>query len=467
MKKTVVIGLTARPARCRAAAAGLMTLPGLLLLCSCASSKPEASSSTSEAAATAQTSQTTADEPLAEAPPAEKSAAPSLEPPLEAATDETTPPEAHSATGTLDAIEQTADDDRSQQGTPREVEQSVITTDAATASQATPEAAVQPEPDETAGPSKPPLPAESAADPCDRAERPDEIMLVDDTREWLEEKSCQTALWMDGLFGKAGDVAAARRTRGFVELSNVYSQFEGFDSRARLHIEFDLPVAKNQLSAFVGRENDEDFVRGRTDASELRATFPTLSEQNEWLAGLGYSLPDTRNLQTSFRVGVRGLGPPMGFVQGRLRYTLYADENDVAYVRTTPFWNTSDGFGVTQSFDYSHVLSRHYLARWYSVGTISEHTVGLNWRNSAILYHNLEHKRGLAYEAFIRGETDEPEPLYEYGGRVLFRHPFLRERLFAEWSAGYSFPRTDPDKPRDGSASVGVSVEMPFGDPRD
>ncbi|WP_428309400.1 hypothetical protein [Hydrocarboniphaga sp.] len=394
---------------------------------------------------------------------------------LETPIDETKPPETRSASGELGEIEHPTDNDLpagdSQGSAPKaakqNTDQSVIVTDAAAASQATPEAAVQPEPDETAGPSKPPLPVESAADPCDRAERPDEIMLVDDSREWLEETSCKTALWMDGLFGKTGDVAAARRTRGFVELSNVYSQFEGFDSRARLHVEFDLPVAKNQLSAFVGRENDEDFVRGRTDASELRGTFPTLSEQNEWLAGLGYSLPDTRNLQTSIRVGVRGLGPPMGFLQGRLRYTLYSDENDVAYIKSTPFWNTRDGFGVTQSFDYSHVLSRHYLARLYSVGTLSQHTVGLNWRNSAILYHNLEHKRGLAYEAFIRGETDEPEPLYEYGGRVLFRHPFLRERLFAEWTAGYSFPRTDPDKPRDGSASVGVSVEMPFGDTRD
>lgn len=479
MKQAGTMGLSANAARRRAASSGLSLLPGLLLLCSCAANQA-APTAADEPSAGAHGSTPVADQPPPTAPPDASTGAvpePGLAPPvsLETPIDETTPPEARSASGELGEIEHPADDDlpagNSQESEPtaddRNTDRSVIVTDAATASQATPEAAVQPEPDQTAGPSKPPLPVESAADPCDRAERPDEVVLVDDSREWLEETSCKTALWMDGLFGKAGDVAAARRTRGFVELSNVYSQFEGFDSRARLHVEFDLPVAKNQLSAFVGRENDEDFVRGRTDASELRATFPTLSEQNEWLAGLGYSLPDTRNLQTSFRVGVRGLGPPMGFLQGRLRYTLYSDDDDVAYIKSTPFWNTSDGFGVTQSFDYSHVLSRHYLARLYSVGTLSQHTVGLNWRNSAILYHNLEHKRGLAYEAFIRGETDEPEPLYEYGGRVLFRHPFLRERLFAEWTAGYSFPRTDPDKPRDGSASVGVSIEMPFGDPRD
>lgn len=349
-------------------------------------------------------------------------------------------------------------------------DRSVIVTDHSKASPSTPEAAVQPEPDKTAGTAKNHVPEPTPAPPTDPCDRPDldEVAVIDDAREMLEEQTCSAVLWLDGLFGEGGgDIDSARRTRGVVEVSNVYSEFDGFDMRARLHVEVDLPTVKNRLSAFVGRENDEDFVRGRTEASELRDTFPTLSDQNEWLAGLGYSLPNTKNLQTSFRVGARGLGPPTGFVQGRLRYTLFSDDNDVSYIKSTPFWNTRDGFGITQSFDYSHVLGRHHLLRWYSVGTLSERSVGLNWRNSAILYHNLQYRRGLAYEAFIRGETDEPEPLYEYGGRVLFRHPVMKQRLYLEWAAGYSFPRTDPNKPRDGSANVGLAVELPFGEPRD
>jgi hypothetical protein len=348
-------------------------------------------------------------------------------------------------------------------------DRAVVISDAAANSPATPDSAVATEPESKTetGPAASPAQAPPEPDPCDRSEAR-EVPMIDSARQMLEEQTCSAALWLDGLFSpNTGDVAAARRTRGVLELSNVYSQFEGFDSRARLHVEVDLPTMKNRLSAFVGRENDEDFVRGRTEASELRATFPTLNDQNQWLAGLGYSLPNQRNLQTSLRAGVRGLGPPTAFLQGRARYTLYSDDNDVAYITTTPFWNTRDGFGITQSFDYSHVLSRRHLLRWYSVGTLSERSVGLNWRNSAILYHNLEYKRGLAYEAFIRGETDEPEPLYEYGSRVLFRHPFMKQRLFAEWALGYSFPRTDPNKPREGSASVGLSIELPFGEPED
>ena len=299
--------------------------------------------------------------------------------------------------------------------------------------------------------------------PCD-FESEDEVPVIDDTRVMLQKRTCTAALWLDGLFGdEGGDVEAAKRTHGFVQLNNTWSEFDGYNSRLRMRVEFDLPTMEDRLSAFIGRDSDEDFVRGRTENSELRDTFPTLDGQNQWLAGLGYSLPSSTNLQTQFRVGVRGATSPRAFVQSRVRYMLYSDDNDVAYLRTTPFWNTRDGFGVTQNFDFSHVLTPRHLLRWYTIGTISERSEGLNWRNSLVLYQNLNNRRGLAYEAFIRGETDEPEPLYEYGARVLFRHPFLKRRLYLEWAAGYSWPRIDPEKPRDGSTNIGLSLELPFG----
>lgn len=299
--------------------------------------------------------------------------------------------------------------------------------------------------------------------PCN-FESEDEVPVIDDTRVMLQKRTCTAALWLDGLFGdEGGDVNAAKRTHGFVQLNNTWSEFDGYNSRMRMRVEFDLPTMEDRLSAFIGRDSDEDFVRGRTETTELRDTFPTLDGQNEWLAGFGYSLPSSSKFQTQFRVGVRSLTSPRAFVQSRVRYMLYSDDNDVIYLRTTPFWNTRDGFGVTQNFDVSHVLSPKHLLRWYTIGTISERTEGLNWRNSLVLYQNLNEKRGLAYEAFIRGETDEPEPLYEYGARVLFRHPVLKRRLYFEWAAGYSWPRIDPTERREGSANVGLSLELPFG----
>jgi hypothetical protein len=63
----------------------------------------------------------------------------------------------------------------------------------------------------------------------------------------------------------------------------------------------------------------------------------------------------------------------------------------------------------------------------------------------------------------VRGASDEPEPLYEYGVRTILREPFFKRRLFAELVLGYSWPRLDPALEREGSAGVTFGLELPFG----
>ena len=295
----------------------------------------------------------------------------------------------------------------------------------------------------------------------------DALVFVDDTQALLAETSCRAALWIDGLFGDHDDLDAAKRTHGYLETSVRHSEFDGTDLRTRLRVRFELPNIKERLSAFVGREDEDDFVRDRSEGFALRSQFPRVDDEEEWLAGLGYSLPDSRRLRANVKVGAASLRDPRVFVQGRLHYTLYSDPDDVVYARATPFWNSRIGFGLTTGLDYSHVLTPTLLARWTGVGTVSERTEGLNWLSAVILYQNLRDQRAIAYEGFVRGETRALEPLYEYGARAIYRHPLVPERLYGEFIVGYSFPRTDPNATRDGSYEVGFGLELPFGRSRE
>lgn len=298
--------------------------------------------------------------------------------------------------------------------------------------------------------------------PCHRA-RADDEPLVDDAQAVLEETGCRAALWLDGLFGKDADIAAAKRTHGYLETAVSYSQFEGFDTRTRLRVRFELPTLKERLSAFLGREDDDEFIQDRTEGFALRSQFPRIDDRDEWLAGLGYSLPDSKRLQTDIKVGAASLRKPRAFVRARLHYNAYADPSNLFYLRVTPFWRTREGVGVTVGADYSHVLSPPLLLRYSNVGTISEATAGVNWLSALILYQNLREERAIAYELFVRGDTDAAEPLYEYGGRTIYRHPLLPQKLYGEFILGYSWPRSDPDLPRRGSYEVGFGLELPFG----
>jgi hypothetical protein len=311
-----------------------------------------------------------------------------------------------------------------------------------------------------------PRAAEAAADvnPFDACAQPDQdvVAVIDETRRRLQETVCGAVLWFDGLFG-VGDIASARRTRGRIEASIAHSEFEGTRTRLRFNARVRLPALENRVSAFVGRDSDEDFIRDRSEGLGLRSQFPQVEDEEEWLAGLGYALPEKLRVKSEFRVGGRGVNPTKVFAQGRFSYTPYADELNVVHLRATPFVNNIDGLGLTASFDVSHALGPTRLLRLGNVGTVSEKTSGLDWRSALILYQNLREFRAIAFETFVRGATAAPEPLGEYGVRAIYRQPLVQQRLWLELIPGYSWPRVDPSLPREGSFGWSVGLEMPFG----
>ena len=287
--------------------------------------------------------------------------------------------------------------------------------------------------------------------------------MLDEASRRLHETVCGAALWFDGLFGDKGDVEAATRSYGRVELSNDYSEFYGNDLRLRFNARFRLPTLERRLSVFVGRDDEDDFVRDRSEGQALRSTTRRPNERDQFLAGLGFIAVSTEKFQADFKVGARNIRLPKIFAQGRLSYLPYSDEDSRVHLRLTPFWNNRDGFGITPNAAWDYVLADDYLLRWDSIGTITEESAGFDWRSALVLYQNLYLGRALAYEAFIRGATEAPEPLTEYGARTIYRMPLFRERLYTELSLGYSWPRDDPTLPREGSFAIGVGVELPFG----
>lgn len=118
--------------------------------------------------------------------------------------------------------------------------------------------------------------------PCDQVYF-SEHEMIDATRERVEELVCRAALWVDGIGGKSGDVLAARRSHGHLEMSYYWSQFGGPEFRTRAKVRVELPLLKRRLSAFVGLDNQDDFIQGRSEGFALRSEFPSLNRDDDWL----------------------------------------------------------------------------------------------------------------------------------------------------------------------------------------
>jgi len=302
----------------------------------------------------------------------------------------------------------------------------------------------------------------SLRDLC-RQRAPDEEALLDESRRRLAETFCGATLWFDGLFGGRPDVRNARAVSGRVELSTIYTQADGMEPKARLRLNYDLPNLKRRVNLFLGRDDDNNFVRDRQEGFAIRSSVFDIETNDRWLAGLGYSAPGKWAERLDFRVGARLSTAPEAFVQGRLRRNVFVGKKAVWRFRETGFYENRDGFGSTTSADYDRVLKRNLLFRWGSVATFSEATEGVDWRSAVVFYQNLGARSAIAYETFIRGATDAEAKVREYGARGVYRRPLNRQWLYGELITGYTWPREDRDKPREGSALIGFGVELLFG----
>lgn len=308
-------------------------------------------------------------------------------------------------------------------------------------------------------------PVKRGPNPC-RQPSPESAPAIDDAHRKLYETLCGAALWFDGLFGERNDVsvATARGTSGRFELSALNSQYEGTRVRLKGNVRFQFPNFAKRWNAFIGRDDEDDFIRDRSEGLALRSQFLDFADENRWLAGLGYSLPGSYKQRTDFRVGGKLGSEPEIFAQGRYRRNFLINDRNLFHFRETLFWTNRDGFGSTTSFDFDHVVKRTMLLRWGNIGTVSESTDGLEWRSALLLYQSLENARALAYELFVRGETAWEVPLKEYGARAVYRQPLLRrDWLAGEFVVGYSWPRFELEDARKGSLSVGVGVEILVG----
>lgn len=287
--------------------------------------------------------------------------------------------------------------------------------------------------------------------------------LVDEARLRLQETFCSATLWFDGLLGGEPDIENARAVSGRVELSSLYTEVDGLDPKARLRLRYELPNLERRVKLYLGRGDRDEVVADRYEGPAIRSSVFGLENEEEWLAGLGYSPPGRWAERVDFRVGGRLKTSPEVFTQGRYRRNFFVGTRDVWRFRETAFWENDEGFGSTTSLDLDHVLRRDLLARWSTVGTISEATEGMTWRSAALAYHNLRRSRAVVGELFLRGATDAEVRLREYGTRVIYRQPVGHPYLFGELIVGYTWPRFERDEPREGSAMLGFGLELLFG----
>jgi hypothetical protein len=290
---------------------------------------------------------------------------------------------------------------------------------------------------------------------------PDEPRL-DQLRREMFETVCASARWFDGFFGSRRYDDEARKTHGRAQVRAVWDEHDELELDGRLRARYELPNLDRRVNAFLGRDDEEELVRGVDDSFDFLPDFFRGEGREEWIVGLGYRPVSSDRSQTDFDVGVEVRTPLEPFVRGRYRHYWLVGDRNLLRAQESLYWTSQRGFGTTTSFEFERPIGEQALVRWGNRGTIDEESEGVEWFTGLTLYHGFGPDQAVALSIGADGETDDEVPLQEYGSRLTYRRRMLRDWFFGELIGGVSWPRDELGDRRETSWHFGFGFEIQF-----
>ena len=212
-----------------------------------------------------------------------------------------------------------------------------------------------------------------------------------------------------------------------------------------------------------------DGRHGCTECAQITAgRFPADlavdDEDAEWLVGIGYRNPDQRENGFDFSAGAKlssGLNP---YAKVAYRHVYVPNAKNLWKSTQTLFWRRDEGYGVSSSLDYIHLLNDRNILTWDAGVKLTDETDQLEWITSTTWHHSFTNRKGVSTRAYVRGESEKEVAIPEFG--VTFTHvrPFLRPWLSVELGVDFRWEREFPNDTYKSATRVGIQFEMLLGD---
>lgn len=289
---------------------------------------------------------------------------------------------------------------------------------------------------------------------------------IDGLRASTHSRLCNTASWLDGLFGDEEPFPGSD-FRGKFSLGFKYDEIEGVDPRLRVRIKTDLPNVSKRFNAFLGRVEEDSYIANteiREDRLNNVGLRSTNDDESEWLIGLGYRAPSKDHNGFDISVGAKlssGFSP-----YARLSHRHLFDISETTMLRATQtaFWRKQDGFGVSSNAELTKFISDVDI--WVTSGSVkfTEEADQLEWFTDTTWHHTLSDKQGISSSAYIRGEQESPVSIPEYGLTFTYIRPVLRDWLFMETGVDFRWEREQPGAAYKSAVRIGLQFEMLLGD---
>lgn len=289
---------------------------------------------------------------------------------------------------------------------------------------------------------------------------------VDGLRAETHSRLCNTAGWLDGLFGDDekfdGEAFTGKLSIGFKQ-----DEIDGLDPRIRVRINAELPNVSKRLKAFVGRVEEDSYI-ANTEVNEDRLNNvglkSTNDEDSEWLVGLGYRTPNEDSNGFDVSVGAKLSSGVSPYAKLAYRYMFRMADDEFLRTTQTAFWRKQDGFGISSSAEFTKLIGDDDI--WVTHGSVkyTEEAEQIEWFADTAWHHSLSDKRGISSSIYVRGEEENPVSVPEYGITLTYICPILRDWLFMEAGVDLRWEKDEPGRSYKSAAQFGLQFEMLLGD---
>jgi hypothetical protein len=263
------------------------------------------------------------------------------------------------------------------------------------------------------------------------------VKTVDVTREFVSQQFVSIISDVDRFFGNERNFQESNQSVLQLDLNEVMQMARNNKAQMTVRAKLNLPSTEQRFHLLV--EGDPEKNTTGTDNRNQTKTISQIAVPQNYGVAVRYEKQEEEVWHFSNDLGIKVRAPLQPFARTRLSFaTPLADWR--MKIAQSEFWFNSIGFGETTQLDFEHSIGEPALFRATSTATWLHDLQNFDVRQDFTVYHTLDEKRALLYQASVVGVTHPVEYVTDYVFSVLYRQQFHRRWLFYEINPQLHFP---------------------------
>ncbi len=263
------------------------------------------------------------------------------------------------------------------------------------------------------------------------------VKTVDVTRDYVSQQFVGFISNVDRFFGNERNFQESNQSVLQLDLNELMQTADNHKAQLSGRAKLSLPSTEQRFHLLL--EGDPEKNTTGADNSKQTKTINQISVPQNYGVAIRYEKKEEQVWHYSSDFGIKVSAPLQPFARARVSFATPLESWRMKIAQSL-FWFNSTGVGETTQLDFDHALGEPALFRATSTATWMNNLQRFDLRQDFTVYHTLDEKRALLYQASVIGVSHPQAQVNDYVLSVLYRQQFHRRWLFYEINPQLHYP---------------------------